>query len=88
MGNAVVACCCDSEGSLAIHRVDQLDYDVGRLTVFEVHLMTEEFARPFLRISLTAHSMHAVLVDSSPYNIRIGCQLEAGLGLIDGRANA
>lgn len=31
-------------------------------------LMTEELALPFLRMSLTAHSMHAMLVDNSPYN--------------------
>lgn len=35
-------------------------------------LMTEELALPFLRISLTAHSMHAMLVHSFPFDTQIG----------------
>lgn len=47
--------------------------------------MAEELALPFLKMPLTAHSMHAMLVGSSPCN---ACWLAAGLGQVDGRANA
>lgn len=41
-------------------------------------LMTEELALPFLRMSLTAPSMHAMLADNSPYNAQDRAECQSG----------